>query len=180
MKKQLIFEQCEAIDRTLALWLEQGTLTGVSFWEGNEPAFDANELKASVPDYELTEFVLKFLKEEQREAMLLPHPDYEETVEAISRAITAFKAEEERKGGLISFRIPENQMRHVRDALQAYYEILKHKEGHIESVFRHDVAALQEAFAYMAEIVLTAGEYEEWSEESPSTIPVFMFNRKTK
>lgn len=176
-KNQIIFEQVVASDRNIVLWLHNGRLLGVNYWQGLEPKFDQAEMRNAQIDFPLSRYVAKVLNEEQREFEILPHPDYEETLSAIDRAITAYVKEEEKRNQLTRHAINDGCKTIIQEALRTLREKMEKEDpdSFTSSVLIHDIKGLERAFDYMADIVLTVGELDEWLEEK-APIPSFMLN----
>lgn len=180
MKKQMIIEQMPNTNRNIVLWLNNGFLSGIDYWEGIDETFTNKGLFTEAPDKAITEYVLNALREGQRELCMLPHPDYDDTLRAIDEAITAYEQEQQRKGQLMSFRMPEQSLSIVREALKTFRMDMKrqHPDTFPNSQLEEEINGLIAAFHHMADIVLPVGDHEEW-EASTEPMPEFMYLQQT-
>lgn len=181
MKKQMIIEQMPGTNRNIVLWLNNGFLSGIDYWEGIDETFTNKGLFTEAPDNAITEYVLNALREGQRELCMLPHPDYDDTLRAIDEAITAYEQEQQRKGQLMSFRMPQESREIVREALRCFREAMEqqHPETFPISFLKRDIDSLEVAFHSMIDVVIPVGDYEEWNEGN-DPIPKWMLNFETK
>jgi hypothetical protein len=158
MKKQMIMEQTST-GRTLILWLKAGTISGLDYYSGQ----DFGHAHYRKPDAALTAHVLQVLREEQRDAYLLPHPDYEETIEAIDRAITEWEQEEHRKGQLASFRLSDGERRMLQNCVETFRRNMGREDESFEtSVLKQDLLALENALSFFVSVEIPMGDIEEW------------------